>query len=159
MTDQPVEGPFTPASTASAPTVTLPTTVEASTARRQPATFDMLVAKPRRQSDVVITTNDADGNAIELVVRFRAISSKEYDDLVAKHKPTREQADRGAQYNADTFAPALISACAIAPMLTLEQATQLYTSPEWSSGEIGGLFFEAIRVCNAGLDVPFTVSG
>lgn len=127
--------------------------------RSRPATKDDLFKKKRRESTVTLPTTDDAGNLIELQLRFRAIGSVEYDDLVAKHKPTPQQAKDGAAYNVDTFAPALISAVSLDPSLSVEDATALYQSPDWSGGEVSGLFIGALRLCNAGLDVPFTEAG
>ncbi len=126
--------------------------------RSRPATLDDLLKKKRRETTVTLPTTDDAGNLIELTLRYRAIGSQEYDDLVAKHKPTPQQKAEGATYNIDTFAPALISAVSLDPALSVQDATALYTSPEWSGGEIGGLFLAALRLCNAGLDVPFSAN-
>lgn len=124
--------------------------------RSRPATLDDLFKKKRREATITLPTTDDAGNLIELQLRFRAIGSVEYDDLVAKHKPTPQQAKEGAAYNIDTFAPALISAVSLDPVLSVEAATQIYQNPDWSGGEVSGLFLGALRLCNAGLDVPFT---
>jgi hypothetical protein len=84
-----------------------------------------------------------------------AINAKAYDNLTADHPPTSKEKALGATYNVDTFAPALISAVSCTPKLTVDQATALYKSPEWSGGEAGNLFMNAARVCNSGLDVGF----
>lgn len=121
----------------------------------QVATFAALRAKPRRVLTFPITTTDAEGDELVLTVKYKALSSKEYDDLVAAHPPSAKEKQAGAVYNVDGFAPALISAVSSEPKLTLEQATEIYKSPDWSGGEVGTLFFNAQRVCNSGLDVPF----
>ncbi len=127
--------------------------------RRRQASIDDLFKKKRRETEVVITSQDDDGGTIELTLRYRAIGSREYDDLVSKYPPTREQKADGAAYNVDLFAPALISAVSMEPRLSLDDAKEIYNSPEWSGGEIGGLFIEALKLCNAGLDVPFNGRG
>lgn len=127
--------------------------------RARPATVDSLLKKKRRESTVTIPTQDDSGADIELQLRFRAISSVDYDNLVAAHKPTPAQAKEGAAYNIDTFAPALIAAVSLEPKLTVEDATAIYTSPDWSGGEVTGLFIAALQLCNAGLNVPFTGAG
>lgn len=127
--------------------------------RVRPATFDHLRKKRRRERVVQIPYVDDDGEDVTLEMRLRAISSRQYDKLIADHPPTPKQKEQGNIYNADTFAPALIAAVSLEPKLSVEQATELYNSDEWSSGEIGGLFMEAIRLCNIGLDVPFIERG
>jgi hypothetical protein len=119
------------------------------------ATFDQLIKKPRRTLSFTVTTLDEDGEEQLLKMKYRALPSKEYDDLISEHPPTTKEKQAGAVYNVDTFAPALISAVSVEPRLSVEQATELYKSPQWSGGEIATLFFNAQRVCNAGLDVPF----
>ena len=119
------------------------------------ATFDQLRAKPRRVLKFDVNTVDEDGEDISLSMKYRALSSKEYDKLLEKHPPSTREKAKGATYTVDTFAPALISAVSAEPQLTVEQATELYNSDEWSGGEISTLFVNALRICNAGLDVPF----
>lgn len=140
-------------------TTEAPVAAPTSGPRVRPATMDRLRKKKRRERVVPIQTVDDDGDDLTLEMRFRAISSKAYDKLVAENPPTPKQRDQGAMYNPDTFAPALISACSLDPKLSLEEATEITTSDEWSSGETGGLFVECIRLCQAGLDVPFTERG
>lgn len=127
--------------------------------RPRMATLDHLRKKKRREADVPITLQDDDGEDVQMTLRFRAISSRQYDKLVSEHPPTPKQKDDGAIYNINNFAPALISAVSLDPKLSVEDASELYNSDDWSGGEIGGLFLAALRLCNAGLDVPFTVSG
>lgn len=134
-------------------------TVSGAGPRVRPATFDHLRKKKKRERVVQIPFTDDDGEEITLEMRLRAISSRQYDKLQAENAPTPKQRDQGAVYNPDTFAPALISACSLEPHLSVEEATELYNSDEWSSGEIGGLFMECIRLCNVGLDVPFSERG
>jgi hypothetical protein len=120
------------------------------------ATFELLMAKPRRSLSFDVTTCNADGDEVVLKVKYLAIDGKAYDDLTAAHPPTAADKKAGGTYNVDTLAPALISAVSSVPKLTVAQATSLYKSPDWSGGEVGNLFMNAVRVCNAGLDVPFS---
>lgn len=122
------------------------------------ATFSDLTKKPRRTLTFAITTQDEDGD-LSLELKFQAVSAKEYDDLVSAHPPKPKDKANGAAFNLDTFAPALISAVAVEPRLSVEEAAEIYNSPEWSGGEISTLFYNAQRVCNAGLDVPFNDRG
>lgn len=123
---------------------------------RRPATFNDLLHKPARTKEVVLKVPDEGGTIIEYVVTLRAIGSKAYDVLVGMHPPTAEQKKDGATYNPDTFGPALISACAIEPRMTPNEAKELWESEEWSRGEVMELFVAAVEVCSRGLDVPFT---
>lgn len=120
------------------------------------ATFDLLMAKPRRSLSFEVTTQNADGDEVVLKMKYLAISSKDYDDLIAEHPPTATDKKAGQTYNMETFAPALIAAVSSVPKMTAAQATRIYKSAAWSGGEVGNLFMNAVRVCNAGLDVPFS---
>jgi hypothetical protein len=127
--------------------------------RRAVATFDDLIKKPPRKSEVIFRMPGDDGEPVELVVVLQAIGSFAYDELVAAHPPTPQQKKEGDNpYNLDTFAPALISACSKEPALSLEQASELYKADNMSPGEMVALFLECLKLCNAGVDVPFTVS-
>lgn len=108
----------------------------------------------RTSTSVIRSFDDAD-EPIELTIRLQAIGSAAYDELVSAHPPTEKQRRDGAVYNVDTFAPALIATVSVEPKLSYEQARDIYTNPDWSAGEIGGLFIDALKLCNAGLDIPF----
>lgn len=123
---------------------------------RRKATFADLQTKPKRTREVVLKVPDEDGEIIEFVVTLKAVGSKAYDDLVAKHPPTREQKADGGTHNPDTFGPALISACSFEPSMTPNEAAELWNSEDWSRGEVMELFMAAVEVCSKGLDVPFT---
>ena len=118
-------------------------------------TYKDLMGKPRRALNFTVTSADEDGNATELPIKYQAISSKAYDDLQASHPPSSKDKAQGASYNVDTFAPALIAAVSCIPRLTLAEATEIHQSEDWSGGEIGNLFMNALLVCNSGFDIPF----
>jgi hypothetical protein len=119
------------------------------------ATFSSLAKKPRRVLNFTVFTSDDAGEQVAQSMRYKALSGREYDDLQAAHPPTSKGKALGQQYNLDTFAPALISAVSVIPKLTYDEAKTIYTSDTWAGGEITALFINALRVCNAGLDVPF----
>jgi hypothetical protein len=123
------------------------------------ASVEELLAKPRRKLTFQLTIEGEDGHPLTRTIVYQAISGPDYDALLEEHPPTSKQREDSAVFNIDTFAPALISAVSLQPKLTYEQAEQLYKDPSWSGGEIGTLYFNAQRVCNAGLDVPFNVRG
>ena len=123
------------------------------------ATVDDLLLKPARTQKLAISVPDEKGaggiRTIELTLT--SISANEYDELLAEHPPTKEQKEQdGAGYNADTFAPAIIAAVVSEPKLTVEQATEIWTSKTWSRGELRDLFIGCVNLCSKGLDVPFT---
>lgn len=123
---------------------------------RRAATLDELLKKPARTKEVTLKLSGEDGSVHEVFIRLKALGSQAYDDLLAEHPPTAEQKKEGSTYNADTFAPALIAACAVEPSMTTSEAKQIWTSDEWSRGEVTELFFACVEVCSKGLDVPFT---
>ena len=123
---------------------------------RKIATLDDLLKKPARTKEVIINVPTGKSGSTDFVMTLKAIGSKAYDDLLAGHPPTHEQKKDGQTYNADTFAPALIAACSLSPELTLDQATQIWVSNEWSRGELTQLFLGCVEVNSKGLDVPFS---
>lgn len=78
---------------------------------------------------------------------------KRYEALVEAHPPTDEQVAKAKedgqdrpQYDAETFAPALLSMCCAEPLLTVEEATDLFE--DWSITECSELFSACLAVCN-----------
>lgn len=132
---------------------------EATSTKKKVATFEDLRAKKRRRSSVEINLYDEDGEPETLSITIQAISSVEYDKMIAECPPTAVQRARNDVYNMDEFAPQLISACSINPKMTFEQVKELYESDEWSTGEIGNLFWACSNLCTAGMNIPFTVAG
>lgn len=122
-------------------------------------TFEDLSRKPRRAIEFDLTTVGADGKPKVGKLKFVGLNQREYDDLVAAHPPNMKDKTLGAQYDKDTFPPALVSAVSNRPKLTVEQAAALMASDNWSSGETLSLFLYAQRVSNAGIDVPFNDRG
>jgi hypothetical protein len=119
------------------------------TAKRVATAAD-LMSKPARIKEVPLSLGDDD-----LVIKLKAIGSKAYDDKLAEHPPTKAQKADGATYNMDTFPVALLSLCMVDPVMTEEELATVWTSPEWSRGELLDLFFSAVEINNKGLNVPF----
>lgn len=77
-----------------------------------------------------------------------------FETLVGEHEPTDEdhddarkmtgQSEALAGWHSDTFIPALISACASSPTVSVEQATEMYE--EWNDAEVGDLFQASLLV-------------
>src|SRR5689334_19183457 len=88
---------------------------------RRAATFSDLTRKPRRTMVFTINTVDEDGQDLALEIKYQALSAKEYDELVAAHPPKPKDRDKGFSFDVDGFAPALISAVALSPRLSVEQ--------------------------------------
>jgi hypothetical protein len=128
-------------------------------ARRNRATAAQFKGKKRRTTDFEVNLPDEAGKIKTFTVELTALGSKEYDDLIAEHPPTKEQKDQGASYNPDTFHPALISRVLTDPVLTEDDVVEIWGSEDWSSGELASLFLACNRVCANGLDVPFKSAG
>lgn len=110
----------------------------------------LLEAKKLREVTVPVSV-DGDGTTVEF--RLRAIPRSEYRALLDDHPPVKE----GADWNADTFPPALIAACCAEPSMTVEQAQQMWD--EWEAGETGRLFLAAWQVNEQTSGVGFTLPG
>lgn len=125
-------------------------------ARRRPATLSELMSKKRRTKEVTISSIDEDGYELELLIKFQALSPKEFDDLIAAYPPTPKQKTDGMSYNPDTFGPALVAACALEPKMTVAEVTAIIDSGTWSPGEVNTLTGGAMSLCQTGAHVPFT---
>lgn len=123
------------------------------------ATLDLLKNKKRATHEFSLYLDDEDGEKIEVTMVFQAIGMAEYDKLVSKHPPTSEQRADGNSFNMDTFAPALIAACAVEPEMTVADAKEIWNSPDWSRGDVMVLFRNAVDLNNRGLDIPFNEKG
>lgn len=110
------------------------------------ATLDSLLTKKRRTKELSLG---------DQTLLFEALGSKEYDDLVSEHPPTKDQKAEGAVWNPDTFAPALVSSCSVEPKIDLDSANAIFVSDAWSRGELSDLFMAVVRLNAEGLDVPF----
>lgn len=117
---------------------------------KRAAIIDDLLRKGGKRKTEEFINEDGD----TLTMTFKALPARVYDDLLAEHPPTKKQKDDGANHNIDTFAPVLISRCLVEPELTVEQATEIWTSPDWSRGERMDIYMAAVRVNVAGFDVP-----
>jgi len=117
------------------------------------ATLDQLLKKPPRTATVEVTV---DGGKATML--FRALGAKAYDDLLAEHPPTKKDKEDGGVWNGDTFPPALIAASSMDPKISVEEATEVWTSPDWSRGELYDMFSRLVRLNQEGLDIPFTQS-
>jgi len=123
------------------------------------ATLDQLVNKPRSTTEFSLYIANGDGETNEVTLKYQAIGMRAYDRLVAKHPPKPDQRAEGASFDMDTFAPALISACAVEPEISLDQAKSIWDSDDWSRGDVMVLFRNAVELNNRGLDIPFSERG
>lgn len=129
--------------------------------QRKRATLDRLKTKKAREKTVVLELpieDDTDGAVEKVELLFRSIGSAEYDKLVTQFPPTPAQKKEGAVYNLDRFAPALLAAVVADPQMSVEDATELWTSEAWNRGELFSLFREAVDICISGVPVDPTES-
>jgi hypothetical protein len=139
----------------SMPDLTKP--LEAKAAQRKQAkraTFAALKGKKRAEKEF---TADLGGEPATLL--YRAIGATEYDKLLTKHPPTKEQLADGAAFNSKTFAPALLSLVCAEPKMDEEEWREIWDSPDWNRGEVSELFWGAVELCNQGLDLTPTAAG
>lgn len=142
----------------------MPTAGQTQTARSKQAqaskraTLDRLKNKPRATTEFSIYLLNEDGGKDEVTLKYQAIGAQAYDKLVAKHPPKPEQRAEGASFNMDTFAPALIAACCLEPEMSGEDAKAIWTSDDWSRGDLMVLFRNAVELNNRGIDIPFSES-
>jgi hypothetical protein len=123
------------------------------------ATLDQLINKPRSTSEFSLFLSDGNGSSNEVTMKFQAIGVRAYDKLVSKHPPKPEQRAEGSSFDMDTFAPALIAACAVEPEISVTEAKQIWESDDWSRGDVMVLFRNAVELNNRGLDIPFSENG
>lgn len=83
-------------------------------------------------------------------LRLRALTHRRLSDLLAAHPP-REDKDEPA-FNVDTFGVALLSACAVDPAMTEEQAGQLIDG--LTHGQWDDLFNTMWGLNRSSVDVP-----
>ena len=119
------------------------------------ATFDMFLGKKRAQQEVVIKLPDSE----DLSMLFKALSTTEYDRLISDNPPTTAQKAEGMIYNESAFGPALLSAVCTEPEMSDKQWREIWSSDDWSKGEMTDLFITAGRLCNRGLDIPKSENG
>lgn len=106
----------------------------------RPATLELLRAKPPHEQTVELSLDPE----TTVALRFRSIGARAYDRLIKAHQ---EGKDSGAVFNGETFAPALIAASLVDPVLTEDQVLELVE--QWSTSEIVQLFAAALEVNTA----------
>lgn len=85
---------------------------------------------------------------------FEALSRPFYDELIDQHPASDEQKANAKRegrmppnYNVDSFPPALVAATLVSPKMTLDDAKELWSDPNWSPAELVDLFAAARDVC------------
>lgn len=94
-------------------------------------------------ADEALTAATEAADAATIVLTFRALPRREYEDLVKEHPPTEEQAEEGDDLNLETFGPAIVSAASVDGM-TLEDAQDYMAN--WSEAEATALFNAAFQI-------------
>lgn len=93
----------------------------------------------------------------EVVFRFRGLHSKAYSDLLAAHKAPEDKQDETVDgLDWQTYPTALIAACAIDPVMSVEKAEALseaVTNRQWDD-----LFQTALAVNRSQVSIPFSLS-
>lgn len=92
----------------------------------------------------------------EVVFTFKSVGRFRYDELVTAHQPTKEAKKEGAEFNADTFPPALVAESCVEPKMSLEDATEIFASPDWNGAELRRIFFGALEVNTETGDIPLS---
>lgn len=120
---------------------------------------DVLSKAPAERTLTV--RQDATGKTMELT--FRSIGREPWEKLIEDHPATDEQQQvaldeqlkRGVpptrcerlRWNYDLFPPAAIAACCVDPAdVTLEEATEWWTSEKWSADELTKVMAACIAV-------------
>jgi hypothetical protein len=131
------------------------------TAMRRPDDLEAQVARDQALAVLEGLRRDAVDDEQVVTFRFASIGRKAFDRLRDEHPPTEEQQRRAREdalaaglrpdqarvtWNDETFPPALISAAAIEPKITLEEADEICNrSPDWNDAEVGALFLAALQ--------------
>jgi hypothetical protein len=85
---------------------------------------------------------------------FRSLPSHEFEALISAHEPTKEQQKDGAQWNSETFTPALLAAsCVDSDLSETEWAEEL---AGWSVADRNAIFSAALsaNVTARSLTIP-----
>ncbi|WP_127355708.1 hypothetical protein [Actinacidiphila soli] len=87
-----------------------------------------------------------------LTLTFRALPRPVWEQLLRDHAPTEAQADKGMEYNVDTFPAALIAACHIerdaggAEVEGMSEADAQELLDTWADAEAKALFTTALVI-------------
>jgi hypothetical protein len=112
---------------------------------------DRFLKKKRRIEDREITM---DGDQVQ--VKIQALTQQQLDDLYSHHQKRRNKdVDNALGANSETFPPALFSLSILDPKLSDDEWHDIWTSPDWSPGELGHLLDLVMNVTTRGFDPPF----
>ncbi len=120
------------------------------------ATLEVLRSKRRAEKEFCVVLAEGEDPVSFL---FRAVGAQDYDRLITKCPPTKEQQAEGGSYDQNRFAPLLLAAVCTEPVLDEAEWREIWDSPEWNRGEVMGLFLAAAELCNQGLELDPIVAG
>jgi hypothetical protein len=109
---------------------------------------------PRKQIADRIAQLEDQMKAAEVEFRFRAVSRLAWSDLLAAHPPRKDRKEQ--VFNADGFEPALLAACCVDPVMTVDQAAELLGMV--SDGQAATLFTGGWTVNEEQTPVPFSLA-
>lgn len=89
----------------------------------RPAPSSLADVDPRRALESELDEVHEAMRASEVVFRFQALGRTAYSDLLAAHAPRPGTDD--VSWNNETYPHALIAACCVEPVMTVEQVDQL----------------------------------
>ena len=95
----------------------------------------------------------------EVVFSFKSVGRPRYEELVEEHPPTKDAKKEGAEFNDKTFPPALVSEACVDPEMSIEDAVDIFSSPEWNGAELRRIFFAALEVNTETGDIPLSRDG
>jgi hypothetical protein len=108
--------------------------------------------KKKRRVDERKVTMDGD----EVTIQVQALTQKELDDIYAANPKRRNKdTDTTLGANSETFPPALFAASILDPKLNDDEWHDIWTSPDWSPGELGHLLDIVMNTTTRGFDPPF----
>lgn len=120
------------------------------------ATLEGLRGKRRAEKEFSLVLNEGEDPVSFL---FRSIGAQAYDRLITKCPPTKEQQADGGAYDQNRFAPLLLAAVCVEPVLDEAEWREIWESPDWNRGEVMALFWAAVELCNKGLELNPIVAG
>lgn len=128
-------------------------------APKRVATKEHLLKKKPATAELTMMMEDDDGEDVELVLKFRALSNNQYEALIEEHPPSAEDKKNNSRWNSDTFPPALVAKTLVEPAMNYHEVVAIFESDDWNAGELLQIFQTALGVCMKGFNVPFSKRG
>ncbi|MEU4095499.1 hypothetical protein [Streptomyces sp. NPDC026673] len=103
-------------------------------------------------ADAALTAAQGTLAEVTLTLTFRALPRPAWEQLLREHAPSEAQADKGMEYNVDTFPAALISACHVerdadgAEVDGMSEADAHELLDTWPDAEAKALFTAALVI-------------